>query len=160
MEVLVFWCFQCVEFCLSEIFQYKASCTIHGLNTQMLPQRNPNLKHLHKQHSDTLWETLQTPSSHHQKLKDVVRHQKTTTDTRKCHSMSTGAATHPWIAFWGAWGRLLVLFDVCWFLLVSVLVLICPEIPGGGDWEHMGNSVCMFMGFGCVYGVLKCSGLV
>ena len=58
------------------------------------------------------------------------------------------------------WDRLLVSFDVCWFLLVSVLVLICPEIPGGGDWENMGNSVSMFMGLGCVHSVLKCSGLV
>ena len=65
-EVLVFWCLKnarCVEFCLSEIFQYKASCTKNGLNTQMLPRRNPNLKQVHKQLSDTLWEAPQTPFS-------------------------------------------------------------------------------------------------
>ena len=65
-EVLVFWCLKnarCVEFCLSEIFQYKARCTNKGLNTQMLPRRNPNLKQVHKQLSDTLWEAPQTPFS-------------------------------------------------------------------------------------------------
>ena len=65
-EVLVFCCFKnarCVEFCLSKIFQYKASCTKQGLNTQMLPRSNPNLKQVHKQHTDTLSEAPQTPSS-------------------------------------------------------------------------------------------------
>ena len=76
-------------------------------------------------------------SRHHRTLKDAVRHQKTQTDTSKYRSMSTGAATLPWTAFWGAWDRLLVSSGVCWLLLVSVVVLNCPEIPGGGDCKHM-----------------------
>ena len=61
-------------------------------------------------------------SRHHRTLKDAVRHQKTPTDSSKCHSMSTGAATHPWTAFWSAWDRLLVSFGVCWCLLLSRIV--------------------------------------
>ena len=34
---------------------------------------------------------------------------------------------------------------VCWFLLVSVVVLNYPEIPGGADCEHMGEVyVCLW----------------
>ena len=93
-------------------------------------------------------------SRHHRTLKDAARHQKTPINTSKCHSMSTGAATLPWTAFWGAWDRLLVSSGVCWFLLVSVVVLNRPEIPGGGDCEHMGEVYVCFINI--VYWVWMC----
>ena len=44
--------------------------------------------------------------------------------------------------FWGCLGPSL---GVCWFLLVSVIVLNYPEIPGGADCEHMGEVyVCLW----------------
>ena len=125
-EVLVFWCFKgvrCVEFCLLKHFQYEAfvapykawtlRCSLGGtqtLNTSITSTQIPFQKLArHPPHI----------SRHHRTLKDAVRHQKTPTDSSKRHSMSTGAATHPWTAFWSAWDRLLVSFGVCWCLLLS-----------------------------------------
>ena len=51
-------------------------------------------------------------------------------------------------------------FGVCWFLLVSVLVLNCTEIPGGGDCENMGEMYVCLWGLDVCKGVLECSGLV
>ena len=39
---------------------------------------------------------------------------------------------------------------VCWFLLVSVVVLNYPEIPGGADCEHMGEVYVCFGVWMCV----------
>ena len=93
-------------------------------------------------------------------LKDTARHQKTPINTSKCHSMSTWAATHRWTAFLGALDRLLVSSGVCWFLLVSDVVLNRPELPGGGDCEHMGEVNVSLWGLNVCKGVLDCSGLV
>ena len=49
---------------------------------------------------------------------------------------------------------------VCWFLLVSVVVLNRPELPGGGDCEHMGEVNVSLWGLDVCKGVLECSGLV
>ena len=57
-------------------------------------------------------------------------------------------------------GSLLVSFGVCWFLLVSVVVLNCPEIPGEGDCEHMGEVCVCLWGLDVCKGVLENSGLV
>ena len=46
-------------------------------------------------------------------------------------------------------------FGVCWFLLVSILVLNCPEIPGGGDCEHMGEVYVCFINIVYCFGVLR-----
>ena len=103
-----------------------------------------------KQHSDTLWKTPQTPSSHLQTL----------TDTSKRHSMSTRNTAHPWTAFLGVWGSLLVSFGVCWSLMVSVVVLISSEIPGGGVWEHIDEEYVCLWGLDASKGVYECSGHV
>ena len=49
---------------------------------------------------------------------------------------------------------------VVWCLLVSVVVLNCPEIPGGGHCEHMGEVYVCLWGLDAYKGVLECSGLV
>ena len=54
----------------------------------------------------------------------------------------------------------MVSFGVCWFPLVSVVVLNCPEIPRGGDCEHMGEMCVCLWGLDVCKGVLECSGLV
>ena len=58
--------------------------------------------------------------------------------------MSAWTATHPQIVFWGAWDCLLVSGGVC----------CCPELSRD-TWRRWlwayGWSVCMFMGFGCVF---------
>ena len=41
----------------------------------------------------------------------------------------------------------------------SVLVLNCPEIPGGGDCEHMGEEYVCLWGLDVCKGVLESSGL-
>ena len=43
---------------------------------------------------------------------------------------------------------------------MSVLVLNCPEIPGGGDCEHMGEVYVCLWGLDVCKGVLEYSGLV
>ena len=43
---------------------------------------------------------------------------------------------------------------------ISVFFLNCPEIPGGGDYEHMGEVYVCFWGLDVCKGVLECSGLV
>ena len=60
--------------------------------------------------------------------------------------MSTGAATHPWTAFWSAWDRLLVSFGVCWCLLWSKIVPRYLEEGIVSIWVK-----CMY-----VYGVWMC----
>ena len=50
-------------------------------------------------------------------------------------------------------------FGVCWFLLVSVVVLNCPEIPVRGDYELMGEVYVCLWGLDVGEGVLECSGL-
>ena len=48
----------------------------------------------------------------------------------------------------------------CWCRLVSVAVLNCPEIPVGGDCEHIGEVCVCLWGLDVRKGVLECSGLV
>ena len=43
---------------------------------------------------------------------------------------------------------------------MSVVVLNCPEIPGGGHCEHMGEVYVCLWGLDAYKGVLECSGLV
>ena len=49
---------------------------------------------------------------------------------------------------------------VVWCLLVSVVVLNCPEIPGGGHCEHMAEVYVCLWGLDAYKGVLECSGLL
>ena len=89
-------------------------------------------------------------SRQHGTLKDAVRHQKAPTDTRKaiqCEQEPPRILEQPFGV------------PVCWFLLVSVLVLNCPEIPGGGDCEHMGEVYVCLWGMDVCKDVLECSGL-
>ena len=102
----------------------------------MLPRRNPNLKHVHKQHSDNLWETPHPPhtSRLHQTLKDTIRHHQTSANANQCHH----GLPHIREELFGVSG------NICWCCLVSVVVQNCPEVPGGGVWEHEGE-VCVFL---------------
>ena len=43
---------------------------------------------------------------------------------------------------------------------MSVFVLNCPEIPGGGDCEHKDEVYVCFWGLDVCKSVLECSGLV
>ena len=43
---------------------------------------------------------------------------------------------------------------------MSVVVLNCPEITGGGDCEPMGEVYVCLWGLDVFEGVLECSGLV
>ena len=43
---------------------------------------------------------------------------------------------------------------------MSVVALNCPEIPGGGDCDHMGEMYVCLKGLDECKGVLECSGLV
>ena len=120
-------------------------CTIQSLNTQMLSQRDPNLKHVHKQHSDILFrnssDTLFTSPDtigHKQTPSDTKRHQQTPANAIQCQH-------EPPRILEQTFGCLGSSVGVCWFLLVSVVVLNCPEITGGGDCEHMGEVyVCLW----------------
>ena len=53
-----------------------------------------------------------------------------------------------------------MLSGVCWFLLVSVVVLNRPEIPGRGHCEHTGEVNVSLWGLDVCKVVLECSGLV
>ena len=91
--------------------------------------------HLHKQlrnSSDTL------PTS-----PDDIRHQQTPKDTNNHHLMS---ATHLQTSILGVWGCRWVSFSIC----CNVVALNCPEINGGGSWEHI-NGVCV-----CLWGLDTC----
>ena len=49
-------------------------------------------------------------------------------------------------------------FGACWSLMVSAVVLICPEIPGGGVWEHIDEEYVCLWGLDAFKGVYECSG--
>ena len=66
-------------------------------------------------------------SRHHRTLNDAVRHQQTPANVIQCQPEQQ----HILKLSFG------VLGTVSWCLVVSVVVLNCPEIPGGGDCEHM-----------------------
>ena len=107
-----------------------------------------NLTHVHKQHSDTLWETPQTPSPHLQSTWETNRHHQTPKDTKKRHL--SGHTTSN-----SLFGCLGTSVSVAWCLLVYVVVLNCPEIIGVGFCEH--NNVvyvclwCLDASNGCIW---------
>ena len=156
-EVLVFWCFKsvrCVEFCLLELFQYRAFPAPYKARTLRYTLRR----------NETIHTSIKSILIRFEKLLRhplyISRQHKTPTDTSIRHSMSTRTATHPWTAFLGVWGSLLLSFGVCWSLLVSAVVLICPEIPGGGVWEHIDEEYVCLWGLDASKGVYECSGHV
>ena len=74
-------------------------------------------------------------SRHHRTLNDAVRHQQTPANVIQCQPEQQ----HILKLSFG------VLGTVSWCLLVSVVVLNYPEIPGGADCEHMGEVyVCLW----------------
>ena len=110
----------------------------HTRPTRMPRQRSPNLKHLHKQHSDTIWKTPQTPSPHLQSIWETNRHHQSTKDTIKLHLSGHTSSN-------SLFGCLGASVSVPWCLLVSVVVLNCPEITGVCFWEHNnGAYVCLW----------------
>ena len=96
-----------------------------------------NLTQVHKQHSDTLWETPQTPSPHLQSTWETNRHHQTPKDTLKRHLSGHTSSN---ILF----GCLGTSVDVVFCLLGFLVVLNCPEITGGGVWEHI-CAVCLWV---------------
>ena len=90
-QVFVFWCFKsvrCVEFCLSEVFKYRASA----------------LKHLLQVTRDNLGKQQTPPAT---KL-----HQPTFHDTQKSSSWMCGGPCWHWMAYAGACLCLMVSFSV------------------------------------------------
>ena len=141
-EVLVLWCLKntrCVEFCLSEIFQYKTiaasykawtlRCSLEGTQTLNTPINSTQIP---------FEKLLRHPpyiSRHHRTLNDAVRHQQTPANVIQCQPEQQHILK---LSF-------KVLGTVSCCLVVSVVVLNCPEIPGGGDCEHMGEVyVCLW----------------
>ena len=112
-----------------------------------------NLTHVHKQHSDTLWETPQTLSPHLQSTWETNRHHQTPKDTKKCHLSGHTSSN-------SLFGCLGTPVGVTWCLLVSVVVLNCPEITGVGFWEHNnGVYVCLWCfaaSKGCIWVFRPC----
>ena len=146
---------------LSGILTFKAfpiksiCCTIQGLNTQIHPQMHRNLTHANKQHSDTLWETPETSYPHLQTtwhtdgawwcLLDPKRHQQMPFDVNLNVHTS-------WNNLFGCHGRSV---GVAGCQFVSVVVLNCPKITGGGFWKH-NNCVCVcFWDFNASKGVYE-----
>ena len=110
-----------------------------------------NLTHVHKQHSDTLWETSQTLSL--QSTWETNKHHQTPKDTIK-HHLSGHTSSNSLIWCLGT------SVGVAWCLLVSVVVLNCPEITGVGFWEH-NNGVyvclwCIAASKGCIWVFRPC----
>ena len=115
-------------------------CTIQGHNTQIHPQTQRNRTHVHIMFKTTLRYALKNSSDTLFTSPDNIRHQQTPANAIPCQH-------DPWTAFLGVWGSLLVSFGVCWSLMVSVVVLISSEIPGGGVWEHIDEEyVCLWLG--------------
>ena len=157
-EVLVFWCFKsvrCVEFCLLELFQYRAFPAPYKARTLRYTLRRNETVHTSINRILIRFEKLLRHPLY------ISRQHKTPTDTSIRHSMSTRTATHPWTAFLGVWGSLLLSFGVCWSLLVSAVVLICPAWD---IWRRCLKAyrwiyVCLW-GLNASKGVSECSGHV
>ena len=68
-------------------------------------------------------------------VKDVIRHQQTPFDVNMNRHTSLNSL----------FGCLGMSLGIVWCLLMSVVVLNCPEIPRGADCEHMGEVyVCLW----------------
>ena len=118
-------------------------CTLQGLNTQIHHHRNPKLSHVHKQHSDTLWDTLRTSPNN-------IRHYQTPTDTNRHQQMPLNLNMNRHTSLKQPFG---VSGDVLGRLLASVCHFCCHELSVD-VWKRCLRafkwSVCMFFGFGCV----------
>ena len=144
----------------SEAFPIQSiCCTIQGLNTHIHPQMHRNLTHAHKQRSDTLWETPETPSPHLQTTWYTNRHHQAPSDPKGHQQMpfdvNLNGHTSSNSLFW----CLGTSVGVAGCQFVSVVVLNCPKITGGGFWEH-NNGVCVCLwGLNASKGVYECLGL-
>ena len=124
-------------------------CTIQGHNTQIHPQTQRNRTHVHIMFKTALRYALKNSSDTLFTSPDNIRHQQTPANAIPCQH-------DPWTAFLGVWGSLLVSFGVCWSLMVSVVVLISSEIPGGGVWEHIDEEYVCLWGLDVSMGVYEC----
>ena len=125
------WIFQsvrCMEFCLSESFQYRAfpaPCMawtlIYTLRRIQTPQTYILFIYMLSDTSSRYLRTNQDNSRHHQTPTDTKRHQQTSPDTQKGRSRMCGGSCWHGMAFAG----------VCWCLMVSVSVLCCLEMWRG-----------------------------
>ena len=142
-----------------EAFPIKSICfTIQGLtciNTLRCT------KTLHMSINST-----QVPSEkllrHHPTSPDNMRHSQTPSDTKRHLKTPFDVNVNGHTSSNSLFGCLGVSVGVTWCLLLSVVVLNCPEITGGGFWEYSnGVNVHMFMRFGCdSRGVYEFFGLV
>ena len=89
-------------------------------------------------------------STQHKRIKDSIRHQQTPFPVNRNHHKSSNS-------LFGCQGTSV---GVAWCLLISVVVLNCPEITGVGFWEH-NNGVCVcLLGLDASKDVYECLGLV
>ena len=116
-EVLVFWCFKsvrCVEFCFSELFQYRAFSAPYKARTLRYTLRRNETVHTSINSTQIRFEKLLRHPLH------ISRQHKTLTDTSKRHSMSTRSLN-------GLFGCLGKSVGVVWCLLESDGVCCCPN---------------------------------
>ena len=140
---------KCVEFCLLKLFQYTAFASPYKAWTRINTLRCTKTLHT----SIPLWETPQRPSPHLQSTWETNRHHQTQKDTKKRHLSGHTSSN-------SLFGCLGTSVGVAWCLLVSVVVLNCPEITGVGFWEH-NNGVyvclwCLDASKGCIWVFRPC----
>ena len=108
-EVLVFGYFKsvrCMEFCLSESFQYRAFPAPYMAYTPLdasKPQTYILFIYMLSDTSSRYLRTNQDNSRHHQTPTDTKRHQQTSPDTRKCRLRMCGGSYWHGMAFSGVW---------------------------------------------------------
>ena len=145
--VLVFWCFKsvkCEEFCLLKLFQYRAFASPYKAWTLRNTLRCTETLHTSINSSQTPFEKLPRHppfiSRQYDTLSDTIRHQKTQANAIWCQPERPHILQQP---FW-------VSGDVFSCRLVSVVVLNCPEITGGGFWEHNDCVYVCLRGWKCL----------
>ena len=77
-------------------------------------------------------QTSRNTNRQHETLADTIRHQKTPKNDMRTKDVNLNGHTSSNCLF----GCLGTPVGVAWCLLVSVVALNCPEITGGGFWEH------------------------
>ena len=141
---------QVCEFCLSELFQYRAFATPY--RAWPLLYNLIRIQTLNKSINSTqipLEKFLRHPFNicrQHKTVKDVIRHQETPANDIWCQHKQPHILEHPfWVSGNVCW-CCLVSVGVVWCLLVSVVVLKCPEKPEGGVWEHLSEVYVCLLG--------------
>ena len=125
-----------------------------GLNTHIHPRTQPNLTQFHTKHSDTLWDTLQTPSAH---VQTKIKHNQTPTGTSGHQRTPSNAIRRQLETSHILKPPFEVSRVVLGRLLVSVGHFWCPKLSGmsgEGVWEHINEVVSILIGFGSVRGCI------